>query len=166
MIKEGMKKIITARYFRFLIAGLLACGMFFWMGQTALADTYVTVTGSTVNVRSQPEINDSNRIDTVPMGTVVRITGQYGDFFRAYFPEIGYAYIASEWVRFYHTVGTVTAPSAWIFDLPDTYYGTAIGLAQGEESFTVVSYYGNWYGVMYEGELALSKGITWMYPVI
>ena len=151
MIKNVVNKSGALRY---LVAGLLAFSLFIFMGQTALADTYVTVTGSTVNVRSSPEINDYNRIDTVPRGTVVNIVGVYGDFLRGVFPSIGYAYIAQEWVIFYQTLGILTAPSAWVYDLPDMYYGEPIGIAAEGDRFTVVSYYGNWYGVLYEGELA------------
>jgi len=139
---------------RYLFAGLLACGMFIVMGQVALADTYVTVTGSTVNIRSAPEIDDNNRITTVSRGEVINVVGAHGDFFRISMPYIGYAYIAQEWVNFYHTTGVVTAPAVWIFDLPDTLDGAPVSVAVEGDSFTVVSYYGNWYGIIYEGELA------------
>ncbi|MCL2528012.1 MAG: C40 family peptidase [Defluviitaleaceae bacterium] len=155
MIKNVKKATaIKNKAFRYFIAGLFALGLFTLTGQTALADTYVTVTGSAVNVRSSPEISDANRITTVPRGTVVNIVGEYGDFFRASFPDIGYAYIAREWVSFYRTMGSLTAPAAWIYDLPDMSYGEPIGIAAEGDYFTVVSYYGNWYGVIYEGELA------------
>jgi len=139
---------------RYLFAAILACGLFIMMGQVALADTYVTVTGSTVNVRSQPEINDYNRITTMSRGDIVRVVGEYWDFYRVDIPGIGYAYIAKEWVSFYQTSGTVTAPAVWIFDLPDTLYGEPISVAVEGDSFVVVSYYGNWYGILFNGELA------------
>jgi len=152
--KTEFKNEFKTKYLRYVVAGILAACMFFWMGQIALADTYVTVTGSTVNVRSSPEINDYNRVAQVQRGATIRVVDVSGDFFRVALPDIGYAYIAREWVRFYQTTGTVTAPSTWIYDLPDTYYGFPISLAWEHENFTVVSYYGNWYGIMYEGELA------------
>jgi len=146
-----MNKINSLRY---LFSAVLACGLFIMMGQVALADTYVTVTGSTVNIRSQPEINNYNRIKTISRGEVVEVVGAYGDFYRTVMPGIGYAYIAREWVSFYKTRGTVTAPAVWIFDLPDTLYGEPIGVVVEGDYFTVVSYYGNWYGIIFEGELA------------
>ena len=146
--------MINFNKLRYLFTGLLACAFIIMMGQVALADTYVHVTGSTVNVRSQPVITDYNRITTVERGATVEVVGVYGDFFRAVMPYIGYAYIAREWVSFYRTVGVVTAPAVWVFDLPDTLYGTPISIAEAGESFIVVSYYGNWYGIIYDGELA------------
>ncbi|MCL2572499.1 MAG: C40 family peptidase [Defluviitaleaceae bacterium] len=154
MIKQFAKDLLRKKGLRYLFAGVIACGMFIFMGQMALANTYVTVTGSTVNVRSSPEVNENNRITTVSRGITLRVVEVSGDFLRAYVPEIGYAYVAREWVSFYQTAGTVTAPAVWIYDLPDTYYGTPISMATESEIFTVVSYYGNWYGIMYEGELA------------
>jgi len=148
-----MKIARTSKTLRYLVMAALAAAMFFWMGQVAYADTYVAVTGSVVNVRSQPEIDPYNRITQVSRGTIINIVGVDGDFFRAVFPDIGYAYIAREWVKFYQTRGTVTSPIAWIFDLPDAYYGTATILATYEDYFTVVSYYGDWYGIMYNGQL-------------
>ena len=139
---------------RSLFALVFACGLLFFMGHTVQADTYVTVTGSTVNIRSSPEINDYNRITQVPRGTTVRIVDTAGDFFRAYLPDIGYAYISREWVAFYQTRGTVTAPAAWIFDTPDDYLGTPVYIAVENDVFTVVSYYGNWYGIIHDGQLA------------
>jgi len=139
---------------RYLFAAVLACGLFIVMGQTAFADTYVTVTGSTVNVRSQPVINDNNRITTIPRGEIVRVVDTYGDFFRGYFPDIGYAYIAQEWVRFYQTTGTVTDPALWLFDFPDVRYGSPIHVAVEGDIFTVVAQYGDWYEVIFEGESA------------
>jgi len=146
--------MINWKIVRYLFATVLAFGLFIMMGQVAYADTYVTVTGSTVNVRSQPVINETNRVGTVSRGDIIPIVGVYGDFYRTYMPEIGYAYIAREWVRFYQTTGTVTSPAVWIFDLPDTMYGEPIDIAVAGDSFTIVSYYGNWYGVLFEGELA------------
>jgi len=146
--------MITLKSLRYLFAAVLAFGLIIVMGQVAHADTYVTVTGNTVNVRSGPVINDYNRITTVSRGETFRVVGAYGDFFRAYVPGIGYAYIAREWTRFYQTTGTVTSPAVWIFDLPDTLYGEPISIAVEGDRFTVVSYYGNWYGVLFEGELA------------
>ncbi|MCL2406266.1 MAG: NlpC/P60 family protein, partial [Defluviitaleaceae bacterium] len=146
-----MNKFSSLRY---LFAVVLAFGLVIVMGQVAFADTYVTITGSTVNVRSQPEINEYNRITTISMGDTVRVVGVYGDFYRAYVPGVGYAYIAQEWTRFYQTTGTVTAPAVWIFDLPDTLYGEPVSVAVEGDRLTVVSYYGNWYGVMFEGALA------------
>jgi len=149
-----IKHVFKNNALRFIAAGVLVLCLFIFMGQTVYADTYVTVTGSTVNVRSTPEINNYNRITTVPRGTTLNVVGAYGDFLRAVFPDIGYGYIAREWVSFYSTTGILTAPFAWIYDLADTYYGTPISMAAYEDSFTIVSYYGNWYGVIYEGELA------------
>jgi len=139
---------------RYLVAGLCACVLFILMGHVAYANTYVTVTGTTVNIRSGPEINDTNIITTVPRGKTIQVVGVSGDFFRAVLPDIGYAYISQNWVSFYQTWGMVAAPATWVFDLPDTYYGEPISLAIEGDYFTVVSYYGDWYGIMYEGELA------------
>jgi len=146
--------MIKINNLRYIFAFVLAFGLFIVMGQVALADTYVTVTGSTVNIRSTPEINDYNRIMTIQRGETVRVVGVYGDFFRAYIPYLGYAYIAQEWVSFYRTRGTVSVPATWVFDYPDARYGSPISVAVESEYFTVVSYYGDWYGVMFEGELA------------
>ena len=144
-------KINKLRYF---VAGLLTCVLFILMGQVALADTYVTVSGNTVNIRSTPEIIDNNIIMTVSRGDTLRVVGAYGDFFRAYMPGLGYVYIWRDLTDFYKTRGTISAPAAWIFDLPDPYYGTPIGLSLTGDTFQVVSYYGFWYGVIFEGELA------------
>jgi len=145
---------LKSNVIRYMTAVLLVAVMFLLMGHIVQADTYVTVTGSSVNVRSTPEINDSNRITTISRGTTIRAVARSGDFVRAYIPEIGYAYIAREWVAFYNTTGIVTAHAAWLFDLADENDGLPIGLTHEGETFTVVSYYGNWYGIMYEGELA------------
>jgi len=145
--------MIKLNNLRYILATVLACGLFVIMTQVAYADTYVTVTGSTVNVRSGPEITDYNRITTLQRGETVRVVGIYGDFFRADLPGIGYAYIAQEWVSFYSTTGTVTAPAVWIFDLPDTLEGTPVSVAVEGDNFTVVSYYDEWYGVIFNGEL-------------
>ncbi|MCL2378505.1 MAG: C40 family peptidase [Defluviitaleaceae bacterium] len=139
---------------RYVFAVVLAFGLIVMARQVTYANTYVMVTGNVVNVRSQPEINDYNRITTVNQGERIRVVGEYGDFFRGDIPGIGYAYIAREWVRFYQANGTVTAPAVWIFDLPDTLYGEPISVAVEGDRFTVVSYYGNWYGIIYEGGLA------------
>ena len=149
--KSAIKNVSGLKFF---IAAVFALGFLFLMGHTVQADTYVTVTGSPVNVRSSPHINDSNRIAQVSRGTVVRAVARYGDFFRAYFPNIGYAYISRDWVAFYRTTGVVSGHAAWIFDLPCTNDGEPIGLSLQGDSFIVVSYDGNWYGVMHEGELA------------
>ena len=156
-----IKKVLT----RSVVTGLLALAMFFIMGQTAYADTYVTVTGTIVNVRSSPVINDYNRITQVPQGTRVNIVGASGDFFRAVFPDIGYAYIAQEWVRFYSTTGVVTEPSTWVFDMPDTVEGNIVSFALENDTFRVVSYYGNWYGVMHNGNLKCSLSINASSPL-
>ena len=145
---------MKSKVLRYLFAGALACMLFFWMGQVALADTYVTVNGSTVNIRTTPEINNYNIITTVARGDTVQIVGVSGDFFRAFMPYIGYVYIWRDLVDFYQTIGTVVTPAAWIFDLADHYYGRPIGLSLTGDSFPVVSYYGSWYGIIYEGELA------------
>ena len=139
---------------RFCVAGLLACLVFIWMGQVAYADTYVTVTGTTVNIRSAPEINPSNLVTTVARGDTVRVVGVSGDFYRATKPAYGYVYIFRDLTSFYRTLATMATPAAWVFDLADTIYGTPIGLAVYGDSFFVVSYYGDWYGILYEGELA------------
>jgi len=110
------------------------------------------VTGNPVNVRSQPEVNDYNRITTVQRGDIVRVVGEYGDFFRGYFPEVGYAYISREWVSFYQTTGIISDPMLWVFNFPDVRYGTPVHVAVEGESFTVVGYYGDWYEVIHEGE--------------
>jgi len=156
--------MIKFRSLRYLFAAVLAIGLITIMGQVAYADTYVTVTGNTVNIRSQPEINDYNRITTVSQGQTLRVVGIYGDFFRAYVPGIGYAYISREWTRFYNATGTVTAPAVWIFDLPDALYGEPISIAVEGDRFTVVSYYGNWYGVIFEGELAYISRVHMHVP--
>ena len=145
-----MKRIAVRCFFM----ALLMCAMFILMSQVVFADTYVTVTGSTVNIRSQPEINDNNRITTVPRGTILEVVAEAGDFFRIVLPDIGYAYISQQWVRFYSTTGVVAVPAAWIFDLPDIEDGTPISMAVAGDSLVVVSYYGYWYGIIYEGELA------------
>jgi len=139
---------------RFCVAGFLACVVFILMGQVAYADTYVTVTGNTVNIRSTPEINDYNIVTTVSRGDRVQVVDVYGDFFRAILPDFGYVHIWRDLTNFYQTQGTVIAPAAWIFDLPDTYYGAPIGLSLTGDVFPVVSYYDKWYGVIYDGELA------------
>ena len=139
---------------RYIVAGLFAIGLFIGMSQVAFADTYVTVTGSPLNVRSSPEITPYNRIAQVSRGTRVRVVGVSGDFFRAFVPDVGYAYIAREWTEFYRTRGVVTAPATWVFDSPGACYGTPIAIAFADDYFTVVSYYGEWYGVLYNGELA------------
>ena len=139
---------------RYMLGLAMACGLFFMMGYVAYADTYVTVTGSTVNVRSSPEINDHNRITTVSRGDTIRVVSKHGDFFRALVPGVGFAYVAQEWVDFYQARGIVSSPAVWIFDLPDSLYGDPVSLALEGEIFPVVSYYGNWYGIIYEGELA------------
>ena len=151
-----IRTMVKSSRLRYVFAAILACGLFIVMGQVAMADTYVRVTGSVVNVRSAPEIDPANRITTVPRGTIARVVDEAGDFFRAYFQGIGYAYVAQEWVDFYRTQGTVTAPVAWIFNMPDAYseYSTPVGFAPEGYTFTVVSYYGYWYGIMFEGELA------------
>ena len=139
---------------RSAVIGLLTFAIFIVMGQVAYADTYVTVTGTIVNVRSSPVINDYNRVTQVPQGTRVNIVGASGDFFRGIFPGIGYAYIAQEWVRFYSTTGVITEPSTWVFDIPDTAEGNLLSFALENDTFRVVSYYGNWYGVLHNGGLA------------
>ena len=140
---------------RSLFAVVVACGLLFLMGHTVQADnTYVTVTGSPVNIRSSPEINNYNRITQVHRGTTVRVVASAGDFFRIRLPEIGYAYISRDWVAFYQANGTVTAPAAWVFDMPDDYLGTPVYIAVEGSVFTVVSYYGNWYGIIHDGQLA------------
>ncbi|MCL2360231.1 MAG: C40 family peptidase [Defluviitaleaceae bacterium] len=154
MIRNVSEYCFKSKYLKIITAAVFTLGLFLFMGQVVQADTYVTVTGSTVNVRSAPYINDSNRITTVPRGTTVRVVEERGDFFRAAFPDIGYAYIAREWVAFYRTMGVVTGHAAWIYDLADTDDGLPIGLAFEGDSFAVVSYYGDWYGIIYEGELA------------
>ena len=146
-----MTKLNISRY---MFAAVLALGLFIMMGHVAFADTYVTVTGSTVNLRSSPEINEYNRISTVSRGETLRVVNANGDFLLASVPGIGYAYIAREWVSFYRATGIVSSPAVWIFDLPDSLYGYPVGLAVEGEIFHVVSYYGNWYGVIYNGELA------------
>ena len=142
------------RKVRYIFAVVLAFGLIIAAGRAVHADTYVVITGNTVNVRSEPVVNDSNRITTVSRGETFRVVDIQGDFFRAHVPGVGYAYIAQEWARFYQATGTVTAPAVWIFDLPDTMYGEPISMAAAGDRFTVVSYYGNWYGILYEGELA------------
>jgi len=144
--------MIKIKNLRYIFAVVLACGLFIVMGQVVYGDTYVTVTGSTVNVRSAPEINSDNRLATVERGETVRVVGEYGDFLRGYFPEIGYAYISREWVRFYRTTGTIIEPTLWVFDYPDVRYGKPVHVAVKGETFTVVGYYGDWYEVIFEGE--------------
>ena len=139
---------------RYFVAGLLTCVVFICMGQVAFANTYVKVSGEIVNVRSSPEINDYNLITTLPRGTKVQVVGVANSFFRAILPDIGYVYVSQSLVRFYQTRGTIVTPAAWVFDLPDTYYGSPIGLSLTGDYFAVVSYYGDWFGVIYEGELA------------
>jgi len=152
---KPINKAIMNTGLRYLVAVLTACGFFLWSGHVVHADVYVTVTGSTVNVRSAPEIDPGNRITQVPRGTTVRIVGIAGDFFRGVFPDIGYAYISREWVQFYRTVGTITAPAVWVYDLPDMEYGTPISLALEGDVVPVVTYDGEWYGILYtDGQLA------------
>jgi len=172
MIKQVNAKPakISFRYSKYLVSAVLACVLFFLMGQVAYANTYVTVTGSNVNIRSSPEINDTNRITTVPHGTIVRVVDTAGDFFRAWLPDIGYAYISRDWVAFYRTEGTVISPSAWVHDLADTYYGVAVSLVFEGSIVSVVSYYDEWYGILlYGGELAFVErhhlDVTGVLPV-
>jgi len=146
--------INVSKKLKFFITTVFALGLLFVMAVTVQADTYVTVTGSPVNVRSSPQINDSNRVGQVSRGTVIRVTARSGDFFRGYFPGIGYAYISRDWVAFYSATGTLTGHAAWIFDLPCTNEGEPISLTFQGDTFSVVSYDGNWYGIIYEGELA------------
>jgi len=148
------KRNIFARY---LVAGLLFSGLFIMLGQVAHADTYVRTTGCPVNIRSQPVIDPANRITTVPRSTRVRIVGISGDFFRGYLAEHGYIYISREWVEFYRTIGTVTESDVWVYNSQDPDVRERIHLTAESDTFRVVSYYGNWYQVIFQGESAFIR---------
>jgi len=119
------------------------------MSVTAYASgTYAVVMGERVNVRSCAEINEINRLFQVDRGTVVEIHGISGDFFSATIQGTSYVYISRDFVRFRETEGTVTAPFAWIYDLPSDKGGTAITMVLEGDTITVTSAFENWYGVL------------------
>jgi len=141
---------------RYLVAGLIFCGLVL-VGQAVYADTYVRTTGDPVNIRSQPVIDPANRITTVPRRTRVRIVGISGDFFRGYLAGHGYIYVSQDWVEFYRTIGTVVESDVWVYDTQDPEVRERIHLTSEQDTFRVVSYYGNWYQVVFQGEPAFIR---------
>lgn len=123
--------------------------------------TYGIVTGDRVNVRSNGELCDDNRLFQANRGDVVEIHGVEGDFFVATVRETSHVYISREFVRFSETQGTVITPFAWVYNLPSEAGGVPITMFQLGEAVTVTSTYGNWVGVEFNNETAfIEKSIV------
>lgn len=122
---------------------------------TAYANnTYAVVIGSVVNLRTYGEISYTNRIAQTTRGTIIKIHGTSGEFFRATVDGLAYVYISREWVRITQTTGTVTAEYARVLDLPYEAGGVEIAVAHYGDFLTVTSVYENWYGIEFGGEIA------------
>jgi len=132
----------------------------------AYADTRGTVTGGSVNVRAYAEINDSNRLFQVNRGHDIEIVGVDGDFFRANINGYENVYIAREWVTISETFGVLSFNSLNVYDLPREYGGEQISTVMYYmSSVVVVSHYGEWFGIIYNGELAFVERTHVIVPV-
>jgi len=131
---------------------------------TAYADsTYGVVIGSRVNVRASAEIAD-NLLFQVDRGTLVEIHGVSGDFFCATISGNGDVFIAREFVRVTQTFGTVSAPFAWFFDLPEEEGGTAINMLFSGNNVTINSVFGEWFGIEINNSVAFVEQSAIVVP--
>jgi len=118
------------------------------------AQTYGVVTGSSVNVRSSAEINDSNRLFQVNRGHVIEIIDIAGDFFRAHINDSRYVYISRDWVRISQTTGIVNEPFISVYNLPRQEGGEPISYLDLGAAVSALSTFEYWFGINYMGELA------------
>jgi len=125
-----------------------------FLADTAYAATYGNVTGSVVNVRSHPEICDSNQLFQVPRGTSVEITGAAGDFFRTNVNGYYDVYISRDWVNISTTTGTLHYGIAFIYNAPREHGGYSINRFDTPRNITVTASYGDWFAMDNNGETA------------
>lgn len=125
----------------------------FLFSTTVYAATRAVVTGEVVNVRAYSEINDTNRLFQVRRGHTVEIVGVCGEFFRANINDSQNVYISRDWVKISETTGIINGPLS-IYDLPREEGGEPISALDYDDAVTVVSYFENWLGITYNGQLA------------
>jgi len=141
-----------------LLAGIFCLGFVVLctliITETAYANTYGVVTGTTVNVRAYAEMNDTNRLFQVPRGKVVEIIGVDGDFFRVHVDGISDVYIAREWVNITEVHSVVEYFLIFVYDLPRESGGQPISHLYSGDTAEITSSVGDWFGINYMGEKA------------
>jgi hypothetical protein len=126
--------------------------------------TYGVITGSRVNVRSEAEIDANTRLFQVERGTAVEILGVSGDFFNVNIMGTDDVFVAREFVRITQVTGAVTTPHAWVYDIPAEEGGTAVGVVLLDRPVTVVSVYGDWFGIEKDDSVAFVKQSDVLVP--
>ena len=122
--------------------------------QTAYGRTRGVVTGAVVNVRTSPEINDTNRLFQASHGQSVYIWNVVGNFYRVNIEGGDNVYIAREWVKVTETLATVEYDSVVIYDLPRSVGGQPIGYLHTSYVLNATSQFDNWVGFTHLGEPA------------
>ncbi|MDR0272020.1 MAG: C40 family peptidase [Clostridiales bacterium] len=135
-----MKKIIFCLLFTIL------------MSATAYASSTAVVTGSRVNIRSSAEINPENVLFQVDRGTIIEIHDVADEFFAATVSGTTDVFISRDFVRILNVQGTVTAPFAWIDNVPGE-ENTATAMLLHGEIVTVTSVYEEWYGIEFNNSI-------------
>jgi len=126
----------------------LLCSLF--IADTVNAETRGIVTGGSVNVRSYPVINNTNRITQVRRGQMVEILDIQGDFFRVHVGDLNDVYISRDWVNIVETSGIVNYYSVAIYNLPRHEGGYPIGRLYSGSTVTLTSSIDDWFGFTYD----------------
>jgi len=119
---------------------------------TVSANTIGEITGNSVNVRSAPELIDTNRIMQVNRGQSVEILGAARDFFHVVVDDTE-AFIHQDFVRIISTAGTVLNDHTRVYSLPGE-DGEFVASFPLNATVTAISVYENWLGILFGGETA------------
>jgi len=116
------------------------------------ANTIGYITGNSVNVRSAPELVDSNRIMQVNRGHAVEVLGAARDFFHVVVDDTE-AFIHQDFIRIVSTAGTVLNDHTRVYTLPGA-DGEFVASFPLNATVTAVYAYENWFGIRFGGETA------------
>lgn len=133
---------------------VLSLGLAFslYSGSCVYAETIGTITGEDVNIRAT-QSTDAVILSTADNGETVTVVADLDGWFRISAPNVGTAYVTSQFVSIKKADGTVNGSSVNIRTSPST-SGAVIGQANTGDLLSVIGSTGDWYTIDYNGTTA------------
>jgi cell wall-associated NlpC family hydrolase len=130
----------------------LAVGFTMLASANVFAESTGTITGTDVNIRSSNS-TDAYVLSTAEDGEEITILADLDGWFRISAPNVGTAYVTSQYVKVQQADGTVTGNSVNIRTAPST-TASVIDKANSGDLLNVTGTSGDWYVVDYNGTKA------------
>jgi cell wall-associated NlpC family hydrolase len=130
----------------------LAVGFTMLASANVFAESTGTITGTDVNIRSSNS-TDAYVLSTAEDGEEITILADLDGWFRISAPNVGTAYVTSQYVKVQQADGTVTGNSVNIRTAPST-TASVIGKANSGDLLNVTGTSDDWYVINYNGTKA------------